>query len=333
MPFMIQHNVPLAPLHTFASPQMAENYYPVNSISDLENLPDFNHRMVLGGGSNVLFLNDYSGLVIHILLKGVELLSETEGTLNIRVQAGESWPDFVAYTVKNSWWGLENLSLIPGTIGAAPVQNIGAYGVEVANCIENVHAWDLTTQKTVIFQNQECDFSYRDSLFKSKQPNRYIITAVDFKLSKTSQAQLNYGPLQSLQTVKNLTPQIIADKVIEIRQSKLPDPTQIPNAGSFFTNPIVSNQQFLGLQKQYPDIVGFEYNKQIKLSAAWLIDQAGWKTRPTKTGVVVHSTQALVVTNPKNAKGLEIKAYSDAIIDDIWQKFGVKLTPEVRFIR
>jgi len=213
------------------------------------------------------------------------------------------------------------------------VQNIGAYGIEVADCIENVHAWDLYTQKMVIFQNQECDFSYRDSLFKSKQPNRYIITAVDFKLSKNPQAQLNYGPLQSLQTVKNLTPQIIADKVIEIRQSKLPDPTQIPNAGSFFTNPIVSNQQFIGLQKHYPDIVGFEYNKQIKLSAAWLIDRAGWKTRPTKTGVVVHSTQALVVTNPKNAKGLEIKAYSDAIIDDIWQKFGVKLTPEVRFIR
>lgn len=332
MPFMIQHNVPLAPLHTFASPQIAENYYPIQSISDLKNLPRSGDRMILGGGSNVLFLRDYSGLMIHVLLKGIELIAETEQAVLIRVQAGESWPNLVAYTVEQKWWGLENLSLIPGTVGAAPVQNIGAYGVEVADCVDTVHAWDFKAQKNVSLQKNECDFHYRDSLFKSQQPNRYLITAVDFRLAKSAQPKLGYGPLQSLQNRSDLTPKDIADKVIEIRQAKLPDPSQIPNAGSFFTNPMVSIEQFEGLKQHHPNIVGFEYNHQIKLSAAWLIDQAGWKTRPSKEGIVVHKTQALVITNPQKAQGKAIKDYSDAIIDDIWQKYGVKLTPEVRFI-
>lgn len=289
-----------------------------------------NAMLVLGGGSNLVFTEDFDGVVIKVLSKGIAV-TEDEDYFYLTVQAGESWHGLVEYCLAHSMPGLENLALIPGTVGAAPIQNIGAYGVEFCQVCDWVEYQDLSTSTLARLDNSDCEFGYRESIFKQQLKNRIVITQVQLKLAKRWQPVLNYGPLQHL-VADTVTPQAIFDCVCQVRLEKLPDPAVIGNVGSFFKNPLISPQQYLNLMQQHADIVGYAQDDgQIKLAAGWLIDQAGLKGLRVG-GAAVHTAQALVLINQDNASGEDICHLAKKVMAEVEAKFGVKLEPEPRIM-
>jgi UDP-N-acetylmuramate dehydrogenase len=290
--------------------------------------PDF---LVIGGGSNILFTEDVSGIVLKISIGGVQFRDETEAHIIIRAGAGIQWHYFVDFAIQQDWGGIENLSCIPGTVGAAPMQNIGAYGVEVASVIDAVHAYDILENRMVRFIKEECQFGYRESFFKRGGKGRYIITAVDFKLSKRHALHLEYGAIKDELTKMKMEEPTIKDvskAVCAIRASKLPSPDQIGNAGSFFKNPVIDTELMEKLRLQYPAMPNHASGQGFKVPAGWLIEKAGWKGyREGDAGV--HEKQALVLVNHGKASGREILALSNKIQESVRKQFGIELEREV----
>ena len=291
--------------------------------------------LVLGGGSNVLFTQDFEGLVIKVSIPGMVSIPGEGSDVIVTSGAGVVWNDLVNYCVDHGYAGLENLSLIPGTVGASPIQNIGAYGVELKDVFHSCKAYEINSGRSRIFSFDDCQFGYRDSVFKNELKNRYIISSVSFKLNRTAQINTRYGAIQDELAKRNITKPGIADisnVVAHIRVSKLPDPSTIGNAGSFFKNPIVDKAQFDHLVSRFPDIVSFPVDiDKIKLAAGWLIEQCGFK------GKVVGNTgtwknQALVLVNHGGATGQEVYSFSEQIIKDVYAKFGVNLEREVNIL-
>lgn len=325
----------LQAFNTLAVPAIAENYVAVTTKAELDAALTYarSHNlavMILGGGSNVVLGAYIKGLVIHMRGQGISVVEETEHAIELKVAAGEVWHEFVEYTVAHGYWGLENLSLIPGTVGAAPIQNIGAYGIEVKEVIVELSAINRATGIEVTFSNEGCDFTYRNSIFKQALAGQYVVLFVNFRLSKTPCPRLNYPALaEAVATVREpLTPELISQYVCEIRRSKLPDPTVIPNAGSFFKNPIVDCHIADQLRSQFPTMPIYPASgNKVKLAAGWLIDQAGW--RGFDNGIVgVHPKQALVLTNKGRGTAKDILSLADSLVADVQQKFNVTLEME-----
>lgn len=289
--------------------------------------------LVIGAGSNLLFLNDYKGTVLHSAIMGVTVVEETDEHLLLRVGSGMQWDNLVEYTIQNGWQGLENLSAIPGEVGASAVQNVGAYGVEAGDLIEQVEAVSLSDGGKRRFTHDECRFSYRNSIFKAEEKNKYVVTYVTYRLRKNPEYRLDYGNLRSVIGDGNkLSAATIRKAVQEIRQAKLPDPAVIGSAGSFFMNPIVSDEHAKKLLQTYPQMPHYATaDGRTKLSAAWLIDQCGWKNRQ-QGPVGVYKHQPLVIVNHGGATGQEILEYSMQICHSVEEKFGVTLSREVNVI-
>ncbi len=292
-------------------------------------------KLVLGGGSNILFTKDFDGLVLHNQIKGIEIIGQNDTSVYIRAGAGELWHDLVLYTVTRGFGGLENLSLIPGSVGAAPIQNIGAYGVELKDCMESLEAFHITTGDKAVFTNQDCLFDYRDSIFKQHFKGKFIITNVIFKLEKNPHLNISYGAItDTLKEMNVFKPTVkdVSDAVIHIRKSKLPDPAVIGNAGSFFKNPEIPEKQFENLKLQYPTIPFFPCEPgKVKVPAGWLNEQCGWKGKVVGNAGV-HKHQALVLINCGDASGDEIKNLSLEIKRSVSEKFGIELETEVNIL-
>ena len=287
----------------------------------------------IGGGSNLLFIKDYEGTVLHSRIGGLEVTSEDEEHVLVRVGAGVVWDDFVAYCVERHWYGAENLSLIPGEVGASAVQNIGAYGVEVKDLITSVETINMAREKR-IYGVDECGYSYRKSLFKQQEMKTVFVTYVNFCLGKREHYTLDYGTIrQELEKYPVLNLEILRRVIIDIRQSKLPDPKVLGNAGSFFMNPIVPRRQFESLQREYPDMPHYDVDAgRVKIPAAWMIDRCGWKGKALGPAAV-HGRQALVLVNSGGATGADIVALSDAVRASVREKFGIDIHPEVCLIK
>ncbi|EAY31350.1 UDP-N-acetylmuramate dehydrogenase [Microscilla marina] len=336
----IQPEVSLKPHNTFGIDVKAQQFVEVHQLSDLQTLLKEQQQnptplLILGGGSNVLFTRDFEGLVAKIKLKGIRLLREDDSNVWLEAAAGEVWHDLVMHCVQKGYGGIENLSLIPGTVGAAPMQNIGAYGVEIKQVLETVQAVERSTGVLKVFTNEECKFGYRESVFKNIYKDQFVITGITLKLSKKPTFNTSYGAIQEvLQTnqVKELSIQAISDAVCQIRSSKLPDPAKIGNAGSFFKNPTIPFTQFEQLKQAFPHIVGYPVaNSQVKVPAGWLIEQSGWKGK--RFGHIgVHSRQALVLVNYGGGEGSQIRQLSADIQQSVLQKFGIAIQPEINII-
>lgn len=335
----IQEHTDLRHLNTFHVSAKARYLVSITATSQLQAVLQWQREhaipfMLIGQGSNILFKADYPGLIIELHSKGIEVVNSTQDYVDVEVQAGEIWHDFVVHTLQQQWFGLENLSLIPGTVGAAPVQNIGAYGVEVKDTLLHLDALELATGQVRRFTNADCNFSYRQSFFKQEGKDRFIICAVTFRLPRQPRLRLEYPALKAaLATVPSaqLSPQLVSDTVCSIRRSKLPDPGVLGNAGSFFWNPHVDKQRHAQLQTQFPQLPGYADNDGIKIPAAWLIEQAGWKGyREGEVGV--HKEHALVLVNYGKATGAELVALSEKIQASVLAKFGIQLWPEVRIV-
>jgi UDP-N-acetylmuramate dehydrogenase len=307
-------------------------------ISDVAQLPELSalaarhaRTLVLGGGSNLVLPPTVTGLVVKTALRGMRCLAQDGERVVVEAAAGEPWPEFVAACVARGWDGLENLAMIPGSVGAAPVQNIGAYGVELSDRFEGLSVWDIPQGKAVEFSAEDCRLAYRDSRFKHDAPGRWLITAVRFSLPRPWQAQLNYPELRrhaSLADIGTPTARHIFEAVCQIRRDKLPDPAVLGNAGSFFKNPIIPAAQYAALRARCPDIVAYpQADGAVKLAAGWLIDQCGWKGRAMGRAAV-HDRQALVLVNRGGATAQDILALADAIAADVSRRFGVALHPE-----
>lgn len=292
--------------------------------------------LILGGGSNVLFVNDFDGVIIKNEIKGKEITDENDEYVNVKIKSGEVWHEMVMWSVKNNWNGIENLALIPGTVGAAPVQNIGAYGVEVKDVLQNVSIYNFETKKIEVLNNDQCKFSYRNSIFKNELKGKFFILEIVLQLRKKNHIyHTSYGTINTeleKRNIKEINPQIIAEIVMDIRKSKLPDPEKIGNAGSFFKNPEVPKEQYLELKNRYSDIVAYPVeNGNYKLAAGWMIEHCGLKGYEYK-GAAVHDKQALVLVNKNNARGKDILELAKIIIQIVFDKFAVKLEPEVNII-
>ncbi len=347
------HQISMKPFNSFAVEASADTYVEINHWYELDELDAAQSAdaplLCLGEGSNVLFVDDYPGTVLRIRNQGISVVDEDDEQLVLRVAAGESWHQLVTWSVNHDLWGLENLALIPGSVGAAPIQNIGAYGVELAHCLQSVQVFDRQQSCWLRMSLDEADLSYRDSLFKRDQDQRYLISEVCFCLSKRPEPVLTYpGLIDYLQrhsdreAGREYSSFEIAEAVSAIRRSKLPDPSQLPNAGSFFKNPQVRAAQYHGLKEQYPNIPGFavdshddpypsEEDSLIKLSAGWLIEQAGWKGHRLGDAGVAPG-HALVMVNHGSASGRDIWSLAQAIQSDVHSRFGVSLQPEPRII-
>jgi UDP-N-acetylmuramate dehydrogenase len=335
----IQNNYNLSKLNTFGISASAKFFVEINNENDLIelfNTKEFKNseKLFLGGGSNVLFTKDFDGLVILNKLKGIEIVKEDSKNVVIRSMGGEMWHDLVTFTVERGLWGIENLSLIPGTVGAAPMQNIGAYGAELKNVLENVEAFNLSTGKKKIFNKEECRLGYRDSIFKNELKGKCFISAVTLKLSKLENKNVTYKVLQEYlekNKIEVKNSKHISDAVSAIRKSKLPDPKIIGNAGSFFNNVFIKPKELKSLQKIYPEVPHFDEEGVVKIPAGWLIEQCGWKGK--KVGSVgVHDKQALVLVNHGGASGEEILKLANEIIKSVKEKFGLELVPEINLI-
>lgn len=336
---LIQENIALNSLNSFGCHGNAKYFCIIKRKDEINDAISWcKHQdlpfLILGGGSNILFTKDFDGLVIKIELKGIELVKESATDVYLNVGAGENWHLFVTYCVQKAWGGIENLSLIPGTVGAAPIQNIGAYGVEAKDTIVQLTAYDTQKQEWTMIQNKDCQFEYRNSLFKQEK-NRYIITEVQFCLQKQPKLHTDYGVIREVlhkKQIKQASIQDISDAIIEIRREKLPDPAILGNAGSFFKNPTVSLDVYNSLKEQNPTIVAFPISDtQYKLAAGWLIEQAGWKGK--KNGAVgCYEKQALVIVNYAEASGIDIFNFSEEIIQSVKNKFGIQLEREVNII-
>ncbi len=328
----------LLPYNTFGLPARAAHFIEVQSVEELRAAlqTDIQPRLILGGGSNILFTRDVTGLVIKNSIYGKEIVAATDNEVHLKVGAGENWHAFVCYAVEQGLGGVENLSLIPGTVGASPVQNIGAYGVELKDVFVELEAVELATGELQVFSAQDCQFGYRDSIFKRDAKGRFCITSVTFALTRQEHYfQLGYGDLQRTLAQQGITAPTIADvsqAVIQIRSSKLPDPAVIGNCGSFFKNPETDRRVLERLQADYPQIPHFDLSEnRVKIPAGWLIEQCGWKgKRVGNTGS--YEKQALVLVNYGGATGAEVQALAKAIIQSVEEKFGVRLEPEVNMV-
>ncbi|MBA4139443.1 MAG: UDP-N-acetylmuramate dehydrogenase [Segetibacter sp.] len=337
----IQENISLKPYNTFGINAAARYFTTFTSLNELEELFSFNTRnklantLILGGGSNILLTQDFNGLVAKNEIKGIEVVEEDTDHIYVKAGAGENWHRFVLYCIEKNFAGVENLSLIPGSVGASPMQNIGAYGVEIKDVFYELEAYHIEDKKLITFLNKDCEFAYRESVFKRKYKDKFIITSVTYRLNKTPNFNTTYGAIkQELEkmSVKELSVAAISQAVINIRQSKLPDPAVIGNAGSFFKNPTVAKEQFETLQQQFQDIVGYAINdKEVKLAAGWLIEQCGWKGY-RKSDAGCHAAQALVLVNYGNASGIDIYNLSTEIMNSVEEKFKVFLEREVNVI-
>ncbi|WDF56562.1 UDP-N-acetylmuramate dehydrogenase [Mucilaginibacter sp. KACC 22063] len=334
----IEQNVSLKNFNTFGIDAKARYFTEINQEDDLvelfldeqwKNMP----RLILGGGSNMLFVKDFDGIVIRMNIRGIEHRINHDEVI-VEAGAGEVWNGLVNYCVDHDFAGMENLSLIPGSVGASPIQNIGAYGVELKDVFHSCKAFEIATGIFKTFTKDECGFGYRESVFKAELKGQYIITHVKFQLSQTPHLKLTYGAIEQELTNRGITEPTIKDvsKVVShIRVSKLPDPSTIGNAGSFFKNPVISTDQFAQLQAQHPDVVNYPAPNGVKLAAGWLIEQCGWKGK-TVGNTGTWKNQALVLVNHGGATGQEVYKLSSQIIDSVYTKFGVSLEREVNII-
>ena len=335
----VAENVSLKQLNTFGIDARARYFSGFSTMEGLAELLEWagnRRRLVLGGGSNILLKEDVDGIVLHNTIRGIQQVNEDPEHVYVRAGAGENWAAFVAYCIGRDWAGLENLSLIPGSVGAAPMQNIGAYGVELESVFLELEAWSLGERKLCTFTLGDCEFGYRDSVFKRRYRDEFVILNVTFRLRKKPIFHTAYGDIQQeLQRMgaRDLSIRAISEAVISIRRSKLPDPAQIGNAGSFFKNPIIPNAQFAQLREKFPDIVGFPdpLGENTKLAAGRLIEQCGWKgVRRGDAGV--YDRQALVLINYGNATGKEIYRLGEEIASSVEKKFGIVLEREVNVV-
>jgi UDP-N-acetylmuramate dehydrogenase len=338
----LQTEVSLKPYNTFGLDVIASHFATVKSVQDFIELKKSNFNLfeegllIIGGGSNLLLSKNVRGIVVKNEIKGVEIEKQDESFVWVKAGGGEVWNDFVIYTVDKGWAGLENLSLIPGTVGAAPMQNIGAYGTEIKDCFEFLEALNLQTLEVERFDAGKCHFGYRESFFKHEGKGKYLITSVCFKLSKNPQVNTSYGVINDVLAQKGIsTPGIkdVSNAVIEIRQSKLPDPKEIGNSGSFFKNPTLSKDDARLVQSNFPNIPFYpvEGSSAVKFPAGWLIEQSGWKGY-RKGDAGVHVKQALVLVNYGSAKGQEIIDLSEEIKHSVKSKFGIQLETEVNIL-
>ncbi len=334
----IYKDIDLRPYNTFGIHAVAKCLIEIENGGELEQvLPEYPSALILGGGSNVLLLNGHIECVIHIAHRGIEVIDKDNRHVWVRVQAGEPWNDFVQWALEHDFGGVENLALIPGSTGAAPVQNIGAYGREVKEVIERVEAIERQTGKPEIFTPEQCGFGYRDSIFKSSLKGHYVIRSVVFRLNlPPHRISTSYGSIsQWLQRRGIEKPGIkdVANAVMDIRRSKLPDPGVAGNAGSFFKNPIVSREQFEQLHRKYPEIPHYPATEKgsVKLAAGWLIDQCGLKGY-RMGNAAVHDRQALVLVNTGNASGKDIAGLAQFIVETVYQHFGIRLEREVNYV-
>ncbi len=335
----LQQNVSLKPFNTFGIDVITKQFAAFASVDELkeviENIQPNESLFVLGGGSNILFTQNFDGIVIKNKLHGIRLLREEEEHFYVQAAAGENWHQLVMYCVANNYAGMENLSLIPGNVGASPMQNIGAYGVELKDVFHELEAYDIKEKSIVTFTKEDCSFGYRESVFKREYKGRFVILNVTFRLNKQPNFHTEYGAIKGeleRMNVSQLSIAAISQAVINIRRSKLPDPTLIGNAGSFFKNPTIDNEHFFALKDTYPNMVGFATNSgKTKLAAGWLIEQCGWKGyRYGDAGC--YDKQALVLVNYGKATGKEIYRLSQQIIESVQQKFGVTLEREVNIL-
>ena len=335
---MVSNNVELKPYTTFGISAIAKKFAPFSSIEELERILKENRDerlLILGGRSNIVFTANFDGLVLRNEIKGFEVVEETEDYVIVKSGAGEIWHEFVLNCIDNGFGGIENLSLIPGSVGASPMQNIGAYGVEIKDVFVSLEAYHISSGEIQVFDKEVCAFGYRESVFKRELKDQYIITSVSYRLTKKHVVNTKYGIIEDqLKSMGISNPSIrdVSNAVIEIRSSKLPDPVKIGNAGSFFKNPIVDKSVLESIQKSHDSVPNYPAaNNQVKLAAGWLIDQAGWKGR-TFEGFGVHKNQALVLVNYGNCTGKQILDLSNKIIVDIEREFGVKLEREVNIL-
>ena len=336
----IQEKVNLKTYNTFGIEVYCNYFTEITSVQDFLNLVEepvykSSKKLIIGGGSNLLFTKDFDGLVIKNSLKGISLVSESEDEVIIKASAGEVWNDFVLYCLDKNYAGLENLSLIPGCVGASPMQNIGAYGVEIKEVFEELEAYSMINGERKLFSKSDCEFGYRESVFKRKYKDMFLITSVSFKLKKHAVVNTSYGAINTELTAMNISSPGIKDvsnAVIHIRQSKLPDPKVMGNAGSFFKNPEVTADKYAALKKEFENLVAYPLeNGNYKLAAGWMIEQCGLKGYEEK-GAAVHAKQALVLVNKNQAKGQDVLALSSYVIAEVSTKFGVTLEREVNII-
>jgi len=338
----IHNNISLKTYNTFGIDVKAKYFASFKSVAELEEALDYNKNrlrgngilVILGGGSNILFLKNIDGLILKNEISGIEKTGEDENKVMIKAGAGVNWHRFVMDCLDHNYGGVENLALIPGNVGASPMQNIGAYGVEIKDVFHSLEAYHIKERKPVIFNKADCAFGYRESIFKGKYKNEFVITSVTCMLDKVPVFNTSYGTLENELEKMNVTSpsiQSIAKAVINIRRSKLPDPEVIGNAGSFFKNPQVSKEQFISLKKNFRDIPGYELENTFKIAAGWLIEHCGWKGyREGDAGC--HNKQALVLVNFGNAAGTDILSLSERIIQSVLDKFNILLEKEVNII-
>ncbi len=332
-----QENFPLKSFNTFGINVSAKLFASFSNTNELGKMLENKNesKLILGGGSNILFTKNYDGLVLKNEIAGIEKISENDAHVYMRAGAGVGWHEFVLYCINNNFAGVENLSLIPGSVGASPMQNIGAYGVEIKDVFHELEAYNIEDKKLVTFSEKDCAFGYRESIFKNKYKGQFVITSVTFQLNKIPTYNTSYGAIEKgleKMGVQSVSIKAISDAVINIRQSKLPDPKIIGNAGSFFKNPTIQNTQFEKLQHEFPNIVGYAVGEnETKLAAGWLIEQCGWKGY-RKGDAGCHEKQALVLVNYSNAIGEEILQLSEKIIDSVKLMFDVELHREVNIV-
>ena len=335
----ILENISLKAYNTFGIDKSARFFTEVKSIDELKEALVWakNQKikaLILGGGSNILLTQNLNTLVIKIEIEGIKIIGETDESYLVEVGAGVNWHQLVLTAIENNWAGIENLSLIPGTVGASPMQNIGAYGVEIKDVFWSLKALNIDSLKIEEFNADECQFGYRESVFKNKLKDKYVICSVIFQLKKEPEYHIEYGAIkETLESsgIKELSLKAISDAVVQIRQSKLPNPKEIGNAGSFFKNPTIPNTHFEQLRSQYPSIPGYPNEEGIKVPAAWLIEQCGWKGK--RFGEIgVHSKQPLVLVNFGDGDGNDIKKLAEKIQHSVSEKFDISIHPEVNFL-
>lgn len=334
-------DVNLKTYNSFGFDAVAKQFAEIDEVSDLLTLItsgalQSQSTLILSGGNNILFQKDvFDGLVVYINTKGIEILREDGNEVVVRAQAGEDWPEFVRFCVGKGWYGLENLAHIPGKVGAAPVQNIGAYGMELKDSFLRCEALDLTTGETKVFTQEDCRFGYRESIFKHELKGQYVITSVDFLLKKNAPLNLEYGNIKAYLEQNGIASpslQQLHDAICAIRDAKLPDVKQIGSAGSFFKNPVISIEQFETLQQQYSNIPHYpDTEGMVKVPAGWLIEQARWKGWRNEH-VGVYNKQALVLVHYGGGKGQDIVELAHKIQDSVEKKFGIRISPEVDFV-
>ena len=332
---IFKNNISIKKYNSFKVDHKIKKFYRIQSKEEMikvkRSISKNEKIIILGGGSNILFTKNFNGSILYNNILGKEIIKETKKNIYIKFGAGENWDKSVEFCVKNKWYGIENLSLIPGSVGAAPIQNIGAYGTEIKDYIYEVSGINLSNGKSQIYENKLCNFSYRNSIFKGKLKNIFFITHVTIKLSKSKKLNLSYNEVKKYFRNKKsneITIDNVRKKIIEIRESKLPDPKKLGNCGSFFKNPLVNFYFFNNLKNKYPDIIGFKNSNGMKISAAWLIEKCGWKGYK-KDNIGVYKNHALVLVNYGSNNGKKIYKLSEKIKESVNEKFNISLENEV----